>query len=143
MKNIKPLFSSRKIILETLIKTGDEKMKNFLELNVNTKIINALELLKITKPTPIQELSITKIAENKDIIMQSETGSGKTLAYLLPLIERIDYDRRENQFIVLVPTHELAIQVNEVLKVLAEKSALDIKSIVIMGDVNIKRQVEK
>lgn len=118
-------------------------MENFLELNINTKIISALEVLKITKPTPIQELSITKIAENKDIIMQSETGSGKTLAYLLPLIERIDYDKRENQFIVLVPTHELAIQVNEVLKVLAEKSALDIKSIVIMGDVNIKRQVEK
>ena len=47
--------------------------------------------------------------------MQSETGSGKTLAYLLPLIERINYEKRENQFIVLVPTHELALQVNEVL----------------------------
>jgi len=76
-------------------------------------------------------------------MMQSETGSGKTLAYLLPLIEKIDYDKRENQFIVLVPTHELALQVNEVISKLADKSNLDIKSIVIMGDVNIKRQVEK
>ena len=118
-------------------------MENFLELNINTEIINALDALKIIKPTKIQELSISKIAENKDVIMQSETGSGKTLAYLLPLIERINYDKRENQFIVLVPTHELAVQVNEVLNTLADKSTLNIKSTVIMGDVNIKRQVEK
>ncbi|GAA0766312.1 DEAD/DEAH box helicase [Clostridium subterminale] len=118
-------------------------MKNFLELNINAEIIKALEKLKITKPTPIQELSIPKISANIDVIMQSETGSGKTLAYLLPLIERINYEKRENQFIVLVPTHELALQVNEVLNTLADKSALDIKSTVIMGDVNIKRQVEK
>lgn len=118
-------------------------MENFLELNINTEIINALDALKIIKPTKIQELSISKIAENKDVIMQSETGSGKTLAYLLPLIERIDYDKRENQFIVLVPTHELAVQVNEVLNTLADKSTLNIRSTVIMGDVNIKRQVEK
>ena len=118
-------------------------MENFLELNINTEIINALDALKIIKPTKIQELSISKIAENKDVIMQSETGSGKTLAYLLPLIQRINYDKRENQFIVLVPTHELAVQVNEVLNTLADKSTLNIKSTVIMGDVNIKRQVEK
>lgn len=118
-------------------------MENFLELNINTEIINALDALKIIKPTKIQKLSISKISENKDVIMQSETGSGKTLAYLLPLIERINYDKRENQFIVLVPTHELAVQVNEVLNTLADKSTLNIKSTVIMGDVNIKRQVEK
>lgn len=118
-------------------------MENFLELNINTEIINALDALKIIKPTKIQELSISKIAENKDVIMQSETGSGKTLAYLLPLIQRINYDKRENQFIVLVPTHELAVQVNEVLNTLADKSTLNIRSTVIMGDVNIKRQVEK
>lgn len=118
-------------------------MENFLELNINAEIINALDALKIIKPTKIQELSISKIAENKDVIMQSETGSGKTLAYLLPLIQRINYDKRENQFIVLVPTHELAVQVNEVLNTLADKSTLNIRSTVIMGDVNIKRQVEK
>jgi len=118
-------------------------MENFLELNINAEIIKVLEELKITKPTLIQELSIPKISENMDVIMQSETGSGKTLAYLLPLIERIDYEKRENQFIVLVPTHELALQVNEVLSTLGDKSSLNIKSTVIMGDVNIKRQVEK
>ncbi|MEG1255674.1 DEAD/DEAH box helicase [Clostridium sp.] len=118
-------------------------MKKFEELGINSNIINSLKELNITEPTKIQELSIEKISEKLDIMMQSETGSGKTLAYLLPLIEKINYDKRENQFIVLVPTHELALQVNEVISKLADKSNLDIKSIVIMGDVNIKRQVEK
>ncbi|MEG0306576.1 MAG: DEAD/DEAH box helicase [Clostridium sp.] len=118
-------------------------MKNFQELGINCNIINSLKQLNIITPTRIQEMSIEKITQNLDIMMQSETGSGKTLAYLLPLIEKINYDKRENQFIVLVPTHELALQVNDVLSNLAEKSSLNIKSIVIMGDVNIKRQVEK
>ncbi|MEG2288530.1 MAG: DEAD/DEAH box helicase [Clostridium sp.] len=118
-------------------------MKNFQELGINCNIINSLKQLNIIMPTRIQEMSIEKITQNLDIMMQSETGSGKTLAYLLPLIEKINYDKRENQFIVLVPTHELALQVNDVLSNLAEKSSLNIKSIVIMGDVNIKRQVEK
>ncbi len=118
-------------------------MNNFLELKMNSNIITALNEMNITEPTQIQQLSIPEISENLDIMIQSETGSGKTLAYLLPLIEKTNYDKRENQFIVLVPTHELALQVNEVLEKLGVKSGLNIKSTVIMGDVNIKRQVEK
>lgn len=118
-------------------------MKNFQELGVNPKITQALNELNITTPTKIQEMSISKISEKLDVMLQSETGSGKTLAYLLPLIEKIDFEKRENQFIILVPTHELAIQVNDVLNRIDEKSSLSIRSMVIMGDVNIKRQVEK
>lgn len=118
-------------------------MTNFQELGINPNITKALSELNITTPTKIQEISIPKIKENLDVMLQSETGSGKTLAYLLPLIEKIDFDKRENQFIILVPTHELALQVNDVLNKIAEKSSQPIKSMVIMGDVNIKRQVEK
>lgn len=118
-------------------------MTNFQELGINPNITKALSELNITTPTKIQEISIPKIKENLDVMLQSETGSGKTLAYLLPLIEKIDFAKRENQFIILVPTHELALQVNEVLNKIAEKSSQPIKSMVIMGDVNIKRQVEK
>ncbi len=118
-------------------------MKNFQELGVNPNIIQTLSELNITIPTKIQEMSIPKIGENLDVMLQSETGSGKTLAYLLPLIEKINFEKKENQFIILVPTHELAIQVNDVLNRIDEKSSQPIKSMVIMGDVNIKRQVEK
>ena len=118
-------------------------MKNFLELNIKDTIVEALAKQNINEPTPIQGEAIPKILENLDVILESETGSGKTLAYLLPLIEKVNYEKRENQFLILVPTHELALQVNEVLNKMADLSLEPIKSIVIMGDVNIKRQVEK
>lgn len=118
-------------------------MNNFLELNIKNNIVEALKKQGIVEPTPIQVKAIPKIKENLDVVLESATGSGKTLAYLLPLIEKIDYEKRENQVIVLVPTHELALQVNDVLNKMGEQSAEPIKSMVIMGDVNIKRQVEK
>lgn len=118
-------------------------MNNFHDLEVNSKLITALEKLKIKQPTKIQEIAIPKIRENVDVIMESETGSGKTLAYLLPLIEKINFEKRENQIIILVPTHELALQVNDVLNDVGSYYNEAIKSVVIMGNVNIKRQIEK
>lgn len=118
-------------------------MNNFLELNIKNNIVEALKQQGIIQPTPVQIGAIPKIRENLDVVLESATGSGKTLAYLLPLIEKVDYDKRENQVIILVPTHELALQVNEVLNKVGELSSEPIKSMVIMGDVNIKRQVEK
>lgn len=118
-------------------------MNNFLELNIKNNIVEALKKQGIIEPTPVQKEAIPKIRENLDVVLESATGSGKTLAYLLPLIEKVDYDKRENQVLILVPTHELALQVNEVLNKVGELSLESIKSMVIMGDVNIKRQVEK
>lgn len=118
-------------------------MNNFKELTTNSAIANALEALKIITPTPIQAAGIPKINEGIDVLLESETGSGKTLAYLIPLIDKIDFNTRKNQFIILVPTHELALQVNDVITSLAENSKENITSAVIMGDVNIKRQIDK
>lgn len=118
-------------------------MNNFLELNIKNNIVEALKKQGIIEPTPVQREAIPKIRENLDVILESATGSGKTLAYLLPLIEKVNYEKRENQVMILVPTHELALQVNEVINKVGELSSEPIKSMVIMGDVNIKRQVEK
>lgn len=117
-------------------------MKNFKELEIKEDIIKTLEKMNITEPMPIQAEGIPKIKANKDVILESATGSGKTLAYLLPLIEKIDFDERKNQFIILVPTHELALQVNHVVSEIGKNSNEEIRTCVIMGDVNIKRQVE-
>lgn len=118
-------------------------MNNFKELITNDVITNALKALKIIAPTPIQAAGIPKIKDGNDVLLESETGSGKTLAYLIPLIDKIDFNTRKNQFIILVPTHELALQVHNVIASLAETSKENITSTVIMGDVNIKRQVDK
>ncbi len=70
----------------------------------------------INSPTHIQMSTIPLINDNKDLIAEAVTGSGKTLAYLLPSFERIDVGLKDLHTIVLVPTHELAVQINNVIK---------------------------
>lgn len=117
-------------------------MDNFLKLNISENITKVLNKLRIITPTKIQTSAIPLIMEKNDVIAESETGSGKTLAYLLPLIEKINFEQTQNQFIILTPTHELAIQVNKVLNSLNEQGQIGITSAVIIGNVNIKRQIE-
>ena len=75
----------------------------------------ALANMEITEPTPIQAEAIPALLAGNDLVGQSATGSGKTLAYGIPLVERLARDKRAVQALVLVPTRELAIQVNAVL----------------------------
>jgi len=75
--------------------------------------------MEIIEPTPIQAEAIPALLAGNDVVGQSATGSGKTLAYGIPLVERVARDTRVVQALVLVPTRELAIQVNAVLGLLA------------------------
>jgi superfamily II DNA/RNA helicase len=97
----------------------------------------------IIKPTAIQELTIPFIIANRDVVGQSETGTGKTLAYLLPIFQKIDTQKRETQALILTPTHELAIQIQKEIDILARDSGLAVTSTAIIGNVNITRQIEK
>jgi superfamily II DNA/RNA helicase len=116
---------------------------NFEKLGLSGELVEGLKLMGITEPTEIQEKAIPWALENRDVIGQSQTGSGKTLAYLLPLFMKIASEKREMQAIVLVPTHELAMQIDKTAKLLSEKSGVPVTSVAIIGDVNVKRQVEK
>jgi superfamily II DNA/RNA helicase len=116
---------------------------NFENLGINPALIEGLNKEAITIPTVIQTLTIPLALENKDIIAESETGSGKTLAYLLPLFQKIDISKNETSVIILAPTHELVVQIDKEIKLLANNSGINITSTTIIGDVNIKRQVEK
>src|SRR5438067_7923439 len=80
--------------------------------------------MEITEPTPIQTEAIPALLAGNDLVGQSATGSGKTLAYGIPLVERLARDKRVVQALVLVPTRELAIQVNAVLSKLATSRRL-------------------
>ncbi len=116
---------------------------SFDTLNLNPKLVQGLKKLNINIPTEIQAKAIPLAMENKDIIGQSETGTGKTLAYLLPIFEKITTEKREMQAIILAPTHELAMQINNEIKNISSNSNMDVKSMAIIGEANIKRQIEK
>ena len=75
-----------------------------------------LSKLKIEKLNPMQEEAYTIIQSNDDIVLLSPTGTGKTLAFLLPIIENLDIECSEIQIMILVPSRELAIQIEQVIR---------------------------
>jgi len=114
----------------------------FLELGISPELAAGLAKQGIQEPTPIQRAVIPAILLGRDLAGEGETGSGKTLAYLLPILMKIDSARRENQAAIVTPTHELAVQVNNQIKLLAANAGLPVTSAVIIGEVNIQRQSE-
>ncbi|MDI9215684.1 DEAD/DEAH box helicase [Clostridium tertium] len=116
--------------------------KSFENLKINEKIISGLNAMGIKEPTEIQEKIIPLALEKTNLIGQSETGTGKTLAYLLPIIENIDINKKEMQCIILAPTHELAIQINNTINEVKKASGLEITSTPLIGSANIKRQID-
>lgn len=116
---------------------------SFTELGLNDNIIQALKKEKIVKPTEIQAVTFEKINSGKSFTAKSYTGSGKTLAYILPLyINAINNTEKGNKYLILVPTHELAFQVNRQIEALNKNSGNNVTSVVITGNINITRQIE-
>ena len=117
--------------------------QSFAELGIQGALVQGLAKAGITVPTQIQEEVIPEVLAGKDVVGQSATGTGKTLAFLLPLFQKIDHARRDTQAIVLAPTHELAMQIFREAQLLADNSGLPVTSAVIIGDVNIARQIDR
>ena len=109
---------------------------NFKDLGIKEKYITALKKLDITKPTPVQEKAIPLILKGEHIMAQSKTGTGKTLAFMLPIVEKMKFIN--NEALILLPTRELAKQVQQV----AEDLGNGIKSLPIYGGVSINNQIE-
>jgi len=116
---------------------------NFLDIGLNKSLVEGLAVESIENPLPIQEVAIPAILENKDIYLSAPTGTGKTLAYLLPLFEKMDPEKLALQTIVLAPTHELASQIHQQALRLSENSKIKIRSLLLIGGANTKRQIEK
>ncbi|MFN8671263.1 MAG: DEAD/DEAH box helicase [Candidatus Sericytochromatia bacterium] len=114
----------------------------FTNLGLNSQLEEGLKKLSITNPTEIQGKVIPELLLKKDLIFQSETGSGKTFAYLLPIFQNININDK-TQTIILAPTHELASQIKTQVELLAKNSNLPISYALIIGEVNIKRQIDK
>ncbi|MBL7735128.1 MAG: DEAD/DEAH box helicase [Chitinophagaceae bacterium] len=81
------------------------------------ELLEGLDSMGFEKPTPIQEQAIPIILNNKDIIACAQTGTGKTAAYLLPVINKLIKNPNERiNTLIIVPTRELAIQIDEALQ---------------------------
>ena len=95
----------------------------FSELKLIPSLLRALEDVGYEAPSPIQAQTIPLLLEGEDVVGQAQTGTGKTAAFALPLLSRIDLNRKSPQVLVLAPTRELAIQVSEAFRKYARHMA--------------------
>lgn len=87
--------------------------QQFKDYGLGEEIVKALDSLGYETPTEVQTKVIPVALENQDLVVKSQTGSGKTAAYGIPLCELVDWNENKPQALILTPTRELALQVNE------------------------------
>ncbi len=114
-------------------------MKEFKELNLKPELLDALRGMGFNNMTEVQELSIPALMEHKDLVVRSKTGSGKTGAFLVPIFQALTHQGHP-QAIVIVPTRELAVQVNSVAHKLSRGSRL--RTTVVYGGASINVQMQ-
>lgn len=93
------------------------------------------------RPSPIQEASVPIALSNRDILARAKNGTGKTGAYSIPVIERIDVDKKCIQALIMVPTRELALQTSQICVELSKH--LKIKVMVTTGGTDLKEDIMK
>ena len=113
---------------------------NFEELNLITPILRALRTAGYTQPTPIQEQAIPFILDGRDLLGCAQTGTGKTAAFAIPLLQML-YQEKKNpkeprsiKALILTPTRELAMQIDESLATYGRYTGL--KHTVIFGGIS-------
>lgn len=90
--------------------------KDKIEISDDSFTASVLNKFEITALNPMQEEAVKTIRLKKDVVLLSPTGTGKTLAFLLPLIERLDDKCDDIQILILVPSRELAQQIEQVVR---------------------------
>ena len=98
------------IMVAFLPHMGNHNGMSFYGLGIAPKILETLDRMKFTVPTPIQHKTIPVAIEGKDVIGVAQTGTGKTLAFAIPMVQRLA--QKTGRGLVLVPTRELTFQVD-------------------------------
>ena len=114
----------------------------FDTLPISPELLQAVARQGLEVSTPVQAGCIPPMLEWRDVIAKAPTGTGKTLAFGIPIVQHIDPSDHSVQAVILSPTRELAIQINEELCLLAE-SRPGVRSVVLYGGAPIGKQMEE
>jgi ATP-dependent RNA helicase RhlE len=119
---------------------------SFTELGLSAELLRAIQEQGYAEPTPIQTQAIPEILAGHDLLGAAQTGTGKTAAFTLPLLQRLQDSHAEAhphrlRALVLVPTRELCLQVNESVR--AYGKHLPFRSAEIFGGVSINPQISQ
>jgi ATP-dependent RNA helicase RhlE len=116
-------------------------MQHFSELNLCSALRNNLEKNEFVTPTPVQAQAIPPIMEGRDVVATAQTGTGKTLAFSIPVIEALAAVPRTKiiKVLILSPTRELAIQIDEAFRQVAH--GMRIRTAVVVGGMSETNQL--
>ena len=128
------LFLPNRDILEKMQPTNS----TFYGLGIAPKLLEIIANLKFTVPTPIQERAIPAAIGGKDLIGIAQTGTGKSLAFGIPMLQRIA--QTKSYGLIILPTRELALQVEEALMQLGRH--LGLKTAVLIGGASMRPQLD-
>ncbi|MGC5745297.1 DEAD/DEAH box helicase [Chryseobacterium sp. NFX27] len=119
---------------------------SFESLGLSHNIIRSVNKLGYLKPFPIQEQAVPVILQGKDLMGIAQTGSGKTACFVMPILEKLQNSEvkkdRNVQVLILVPTRELAIQIDEVFRAFTENLKREIRTMAVYGGVSINPQMK-
>ena len=123
---------------ENAPKAQSSPEKSFYGLGIAPKILDILEHIKFKVPTPIQFKAIPLAVEGKDVIGIAQTGTGKTHSFAIPMVQRLASAKGTG--LVLAPTRELAIQIDEAFQPLAHSFGM--KTACLIGGAPMEPQTE-
>src|SRR3984885_6495275 len=114
--------------------------QSFADLGVSKAVVDALAARKRVEPFAVQHSVIGDVLAGRDVLARSPTGSGKTLAFGIPIIDRTAAESRRPAALVLAPTRELATQIVDELRPIAQARALRITAV--YGGVGLLKQAQ-
>lgn len=113
-------------------------MTTFENMGIPQSVLSSLKKMGFKTPTPIQEQAIPAAMEGRDILGSAQTGTGKTAAFAIPMISRLMEDKNCSA-LILLPTRELAAQVQEAVKNMLGKNTDILSALLIGGDSMVKQ----
>ena len=113
---------------------------SFNKLGLAPWILQTCQKIKYHTPTPIQSLSIPSILRGKSVIINSETGSGKTAAFGLPLLNTLSKDPISIYALIVAPSLELAMQIEQQIGILGQ--AMGVRQALIVGGCSYAKQYD-
>ena len=128
-------------VVERPLKIPAGAMPGFAEFGVSRPVVEALRMRNMNGAFAIQALVLRDAIAGHDVLARSRTGSGKTLAFAIPIVERLQHDGRSPKALVLVPTRELASQVAEEFRGIADVKQLSVATV--YGGVGMGEQAKR
>ena len=113
---------------------------SFAELGLNEQILAGVDALGFSTPTPVQAGAIPEVLAGRDVVASAQTGTGKTAAFALPTLQRIAGKSGHGPHaLVVTPTRELAAQIDDVVKVVCQKTGQ--RAVIVMGGTKFDKQI--